>query len=175
LEENDVIAKVKNNNINITRNSLTNDKEPVELISPSGKSFEVTLEDIGNGKQTGNLKASEEGIWKLSSNNRLINLIVGHGNYKEFQDVRATDSLIKQISEQTDGKIIWAKKDYKEFIPKIEIIEKKNFNTKKNTLQILDNEQYYVKGIEQISLAHWIFLLLTAVVSIFAAWYRESK
>ena len=44
-----------------------------------------------------------------------------------------------------------------------------------NTMQLIKNEQFFVKGIEQVSLAHWTILLILTILSIFITWYRESK
>ena len=68
---------------------------------PSGLFSDIYLEDLGNGKQTGKINASEQGIWKLSSKNDMIDVLVGYENSIEFNDVRATDKLVKDISKKT--------------------------------------------------------------------------
>ena len=65
LEENNLLATVNDNTIFITRTSLTNDNKPVEIISPSGLFSDIALEDLGNGKQTGKINASEQGIMEI--------------------------------------------------------------------------------------------------------------
>ena len=125
LEENNLLATVNDNTIFITRNSLTNDNEPVEIISPSGLFSDMNLEDLGNGKQTGKINALEQGIWKLSSKNDIINVLVGYENSIEFKDVRATDKLVKDLSKKMQGKIFWIKNDLENSLPRIRFTEKK--------------------------------------------------
>ena len=51
-----------------------------------------------------------------------------------------------------------------------------SFNeTRNTTLQLIKNEQYFIKGIEQISLVNWFIVLFFSISSLFFAWYRESK
>ena len=175
LEENNLNAAVKDNRIFITRNSLINDNSPIEVISPSGSLSSIDLKDLGNGKQTGTIHAKEEGVWQLSYNNNLINITVGNENSLEFEDVRATDSKIKNISNLTKGKIIWLKDDLEESIPKIKFINKNKINNISGNMLLAKNDQFFIKGIEQISLIHWSILLTLIIFSLFIAWYRESK
>ena len=174
LEENNLLATVNHNTIFITRTSLTNDNKPVEIISPSGLFSDIDLEDLGNGKQTGKINASEQGIWKLSYKNDMIDVLVGYENSIEFNDVRATDKLVKDLSKKTQGKVFWIKNDLENSLPKIKFTEKNRIHDN-NTMQLIKNEQFFVKGIEQVSLAHWTILLILTILSIFITWYRESK
>ena len=174
LEENNLLATVNDNTIFITRTSLTNDNKPVEIISPSGLFSDIDLEDLGNGKQTGKINASEQGIWKLSYKNDMIDVLVGYENLIEFNDVRATDKLVKDLSKKTQGKVFWIKNDLENSLPKIKFTEKNRIHDN-NTMQLIKNEQFFVKGIEQVSLAHWTILLILTILSIFITWYRESK
>ena len=57
LEEDDLIATINNNIIHITRNSLTMNEDPVEILSPSGLISKINLEDAGRGKETGKFTA----------------------------------------------------------------------------------------------------------------------
>ena len=67
---------------------------------PSGLFSDIDLEDLGNGKQTGKINASEQGIWKLSYKNDMIDILVGYENAREFNDVRATDKLVRDLSNK---------------------------------------------------------------------------
>lgn len=175
LEEDDLIATISNNIIHITRNSLTMNEDPVEILSPSGLISKINLEDAGRGKETGKFTAVEEGIWSLSSGKNSINIMVGLENYEEYIDVRATDLIVQNIAEETNGNIFWIEKSGDIKSPDIVFKKKSGANKDKDTLQLIKNEQYFIKGIEQISLVNWFIVLFFSISSLFFAWYRESK
>mgnify|MGYP003322803497 FL=1 len=93
LEENELSARMDNNTILITKNSLILDNKPIISISPDNTKKEIILEDIGKGKQIGKILSPQEGTWKFSSGNSKISLIVGNSNSSEYLDVRTTDNI----------------------------------------------------------------------------------
>ena len=72
LEENELSARMDDNTILITKNSLILDNKPIISISPDNTKTEIILEDIGKGKQIGKILSPQEGIWKFSSGNSKI-------------------------------------------------------------------------------------------------------
>ena len=97
LEENELSARMDDNTILITKNSLIIDNKPIISISPDNTKKEIILEDIGKGKQIGKILSPQEGIWKFSSGNSKISLIVGNSNSSEYLDVRTTDNIVEPM------------------------------------------------------------------------------
>src|SRR6056300_341622 len=152
LEENELSARVDNDTIIISKNSLTIDKKPIISISPDNIRKEILLEDIGKGKQIGKILSPEEGIWKFSSGNSKISLIVGNSNSIEYLDVRTTENIVKPLVKFTSGSINW-------------------INNEKN----IPNIKYFIKSLQQSSLAPWYLVLILSLVLLFLSWYRETK
>ena len=173
LEENELSARIDNGTIVITKNSLTLDKKPIISISPNNTKEEILLEDIGKGKQIGKILTPQEGTWKFSSGNSKITLIVGNSNSAEFLDVRTTDKKVKPIVEFTSGSIIWI--NNKNNIPSIKHLSKNKLTENGNNLQLIKNEKYFIKSLQQSSLAPWYLVLIVSLIILFSAWYRESK
>ena len=173
LEENELSARIDNDTILITKNSLTLDKKPIISTSPDNIKEEIVLEDIGRGKQIGKILSPKEGTWKFSSGNSQISLIVGNSNSSEYLDVRATDNIVKPIVSYTSGSINWVNNEKN--IPKIKQIQKNKLTDNSKNIQLIKNEKYYVKNIQQSSLTPWYFVLIFSLILLFLSWYRETK
>ena len=173
LEENELSAKIDNDTILITKNSLNLDKKPIISTSPDNIKEEIVLEDIGRGKQIGKILSPKEGTWKFSSGNSQISLIVGNSNSSEYLDVRATDNIVKPIVSYTSGSINWVNNEKN--IPKIKQVQKNKLTDNSKNIQLIKNEEYYVKNIQQSSLTPWYFVLIFSLILLFLSWYRETK
>ena len=173
LEENELSAKVDNDTILVTKNSLNLDKKPIISISPDNIKEEIFLEDIGKGKQIGKILSPKEGTWKFSSGNSQISLIVGNSNSSEYLDVRTTDNIVKPIVSYTSGSINWVNNEKN--IPKIKHIKKNTLTDNSKNIQLIKNEKYYVKNIQQSSLTPWYFVMIFSLILLFLSWYRETK
>lgn len=173
LEENELSAKIDNDTILVTKNSLNLDKKPIISTSPDNIKEEIVLEDIGRGKQIGKILSPKEGTWKFSSGNSQISLIVGNSNSSEYLDVRATDNIVKPIVSYTSGSINWVNNEKN--IPKIKQIQKNKLTDNSKNIQLIKNEKYYVKNIQQSSLTPWYFVLIFSLILLFLSWYRETK
>jgi len=172
LEENELSARMDDNTILITKNSLILDNKPIISISPDNTKTEIILEDIGKGKQIGKILSPQEGTWKFSSGNSKISLIVGNSNSSEYLDVRTTDNIVKPIVEFTSGSINWVNN---ENLPKIRHLPKSKLNENNNHIKLVKNEKYFVKSLQQSTLTPWYLVLILSLILLFLSWYRETK
>ena len=172
LEENELSARIDNDTILITKNSLDIDKKPIISISPDNVKKEILLEDIGKGKQIGKILSPQEGTWQFSSGNSRISLIVGNSNSLEYLDVRTTENIVKPIVKFTSGSINWVNNENS--IPSIKYLAKNKFSDN-NDLKLVKNDKYFIKSLQQSSLAPWYFVLVLSLILLFLSWYRETK
>ncbi len=172
LEENELSARIDNNTILITKNSLILDNKPIISISPDNTKKEIILEDIGKGKQIGKILSPQEGTWKFSSGNSKITLIVGNSNASEYLDVRTTDNIVEPIVEFTSGSINWVNN---ENLPKIRHLPKSKLVENNDHIKLVKNEKYFVKSLQQSTLTPWYLILVLSLFLLFLAWYRETK
>ena len=172
LEENELSARMDDNTILITKNSLILDNKPIISISPDNTKTEIILEDIGKGKQIGKILSPQEGIWKFSSGNSKISLIVGNSNSSEYLDVRTTDNIVKPIVEFTSGSINWVNN---ENLPKIRHLPKSKIAENNKHIKLVKNEKYFVKSLQQSTLTPWYLVLILSLILLFLSWYRETK
>ena len=173
LEENELSARMDNDTIVITKNSLILDTKPIISISPDNTKKEIILEDIGKGKQIGKILSPQEGIWKFSSGSSKISLIVGNSNSSEYLDVRTTDNIVKPIVNFTSGSINWINNDKN--IPSIKYLSKNKVAGNNNYLKLIKNEKYFVKSLQQSTLTPWYLVLILSLILLFLSWYRETK
>tara|TARA_B100000579_G_scaffold429196_1_gene440566 strand:- start:1331 stop:1867 length:537 start_codon:yes stop_codon:yes gene_type:complete len=173
LEENELSARIDNDTILITKNSLTLDKKAIISTSPDNVRKEIFLEDIGKGKQIGKILSPQEGTWKFSSGNSKISLIVGNSNSSEYIDVRTTDNLVKPIVNLTSGSINWMNNGKE--IPNIKYLPINKISKNSNNLKLIQNEKYFIKNLQQSSLLPWYLVLILSLILLFLSWYRETK
>ena len=174
LEENDISAKFEENTLIIKKNSLIPDLNTVKAVSPSDEIKMIDLEDIGNGQQIAKIIEPESGIWKLSSGNSNISIIIGNYNSVEFNDVRTTDNNIKPIAEASMGLVKWINSD-KNMSLKINHLEKNKLKTNNKNINLYKNEQFYIQSLDQIPLTPWYLGLILSILLLFYSWYRESR
>ena len=174
LEENDISAKFEENTLIIKKNSLIPDLNTVKAVSPSNEIKMIDLEDIGNGQQIAKIIEPEPGIWKLSSGNSNISIIIGNYNSVEFNDVRTTDNNIKPIAEASMGLVKWINSD-KNMSLKINHLEKNKLKTNNKNINLYKNEQFYIQSLDQIPLTPWYLGLILSILLLFYSWYRESR
>ena len=148
--------------------------KPVTTISPNNETSQIELEDIGNGKQIAKILKPEPGIWKLSSGNSSISMIIGNYNSYEYLDVRASDYNIRPIAEYTSGSTSWVNTKNSYQVPKIKHLEKEKIKGN-NNIYLIKNKQFYVKSLDQITIMPWYLALILSILLLFFSWYRESR
>jgi len=63
----------------------------------------------------------------------------------------------------------------KKNIPQIKQIQKNKLTNNSKNIQLLKNEKYFVKSLQQSSLTPWYFVLIFSLILLFLSWYRETK
>ena len=107
LEEENLSAGIAEGQITIERRTMAQAAKPVTLTYPSGKQTTVTLAKIEPGIWRVSTKADELGLYRLTDGTLSAVAAAGPLNPKEVADMRATDAILKPLTEASGGSIHW--------------------------------------------------------------------
>ncbi|WP_119459189.1 hypothetical protein [Rhodospirillaceae bacterium SYSU D60014] len=172
LEEEDLKAMVIDGRIEITRRSLTEHPETVEVTTPTGKTLTVPLSDAGDGRAVGSLPAAEPGLYRISDGTRMAFAASGALNPLEFADLRASGDLLQPIADQTGGSV---RRLAEEDVPSLRQVGPDRDAAGPGWIGLQRNQDYLVTGIRQVPLLPALVILLLGLGATLLAWRREGR
>jgi hypothetical protein len=172
LEEETLSAVARGNRIEITRRSLGEITAPVEVVSPSGETQSVTLEDDGEGRGHATITVEEPGLYRLSDGAETAVAAVGEVNPAEYADLRASPDVLAPLADATGGSVSWLSEDG---TPSVRMVGAGRDTAGRGWIGLRANKDYVVTGIAQAALMpEWVVLLLT-LGGLMLAWRAEGR
>ena len=181
LEEETIAGTAAGDQLEITRQSLSEDGPPVTVTFPSGHKATVTLEDQGDGRATGSLAINEAGLYRLDDGTHAALAAVGALNPLEFDDVGATDAIVAPLAEATGGGIVWLAELAGAAAPELRRVGRDRTMAgqaaggQRPWLGLQRNGAFVVRGIAELPLLAGLILLLAGLGALIAAWWREGR
>ena len=172
LEEEDLQAMVIDGRIEITRRSLTEHPETVEVTTPAGETLTVPLNDAGDGRAVGSLPAAVPGLYRISDGIRMAFAASGALNPLEFADLRASGDPLQPITDQTGGSIRWLAEDD---VPSLRQVRPDRDAAGPGWIGLQRNEDRLVTGLRQVPLLPPLVILLLGLGATLLAWRREGR
>ncbi len=103
LEEEDLRASASDRRISIERRSVKPDPLPVTVVTPSGQTLTVPLEDHPDGIATAQIDGTGDGVYRITDGVHSVALPVGAVGGKEFSDIRASDVPLHPVVAASGG------------------------------------------------------------------------
>lgn len=177
LEEEALRANVRGHAIEIERQSLKADVQPVTVAAPSGRQENVTLTLAEPGISRATVNASELGLYRLSDGNLSILANVGPENPREFQEVVSTPDKLKPLVDATGGTVhrIGASANGEISLPRLVAMRESPVYGGADYAAIKRIGASEVKGVGVAPLAIGFLGLLALLGSIIAAWVFEGR
>jgi hypothetical protein len=172
LEENDLRADVAGNRLDITRQSLEADDNPVEVTGPDGQSQTVTLTPQTGGRSTASLPVTESGLYRVVDGDRTALAAAGSLNPIEMSDVRVTDAKVAADVASSGGGVFWLGS---QALPEIRRVEPGRSAAGSGWLGLRSNEDYVVTGVAETPLLPGALALILALGFLILAWRREGR
>ena len=171
LEEEDLRASVTGGQLEIVRRSLTIEHPDIEVTLPSGEQHTVTLEPGRGGRARASVAAGEMGLYRVSDGVRTALAAAGPLNPREFEDVRASDAVLRPLIEATGGAVVrLASQD----LPRVRKVNPRRDKHGRGWIGFNANRGYVVSGVDQTPLLPAFALLLLVLGAGLLAWYREG-
>lgn len=174
LEEENLSASIDGATLTVKRRTMSDTTEPAEVRLPSGKTTSLDLEKTAPGRFQAQMTATELGLYRIKQGDKTVVAAAGPLNPREFEDVRATDKLMKPITEATGGGIYWVG-DKAEDVPGLRTIRPGKAAADDTWAGLQRNEQYLIRAVRQVPLLAGPLALLLILGSLAMAWWREGR
>jgi hypothetical protein len=172
LEEERLNGAIKGDRLIVTRRTMAERAAAIEVTHPSGRVEKVTLTPTEDGAFAGTIKAPEMGLYRLRDGNLNAVAAAGPLNPRELADVRATDKLVKPVTDATKGGITWIKRDG---IPEIRRTRPGRAAADDGWIGLRANEAYAVRSTRQTPLFHPAIAFVLIIGSLMLGWRREGR
>ncbi|MGF1611682.1 MAG: hypothetical protein ACFCUQ_19930, partial [Kiloniellales bacterium] len=172
LEEEDLRALVDGGRLEIVRRSLSTEVPPVEVTLPDGTLRSVTLEPGRAGRAAASMPVTEAGLYRVSDGRRTALAAAGPPNPVEYEDVRSSDEKLRPLVEESGGRVLRVASNE---LPDVRKVRPGRDRHGRNWIGVLDNGGYVVTGVSQMPLLPAFLVLILALGTAVAAWYREGR
>jgi len=172
LEEEDLRATVNAGLLEIVRRSLDPELPEIEVTLPSGEVETVTLEPGRAGRATATLPVTDAGLYRVSDGEKTALVAAGPPNPIEFEDVRATAEKLQPLIAAAEGTAL---RVASEVLPDVRKVRPGRDRHGRGWIGVQANGGYIVTGVSQAPLLPALLVLLLALGTVVAAWYREGR
>lgn len=178
LEEEAIFASSNGENIQITRQTMADNIQPLELISPSGERGEIILEQTSPGRFELELDTQEAGLYQIIDGDLSTLVHVGAVDAPEFKQVISTVAKLQPIATQSKGIVKRVANNGAVELPQIVPVRQlPNSLSAANSNRMLlrtSNETVLV-GVTQYPLLGGLLGLAVLLMIMSLTWYREGR
>jgi hypothetical protein len=178
LEEEAIFASSNGENIQITRQTMADNIQPLELISPSGERGEIILEQTSPGRFELELDTQEAGLYQIIDGDLSTLVHVGAVDAPEFKQVISTVEKLQPIAMQSKGIVKRVANNGAIELPQIVPVRQlPNSLSAANSNRMLlrtSNETVLV-GVTQYPLLGGLLGLAVLLMIMSLTWYREGR
>lgn len=170
LEEEILKAQLKDQQLTITRQSMSEKEATLSITSPSGKVTETTLKADTHGYASTRIEATEPGLYTI--NDDIHTVVTQHAlSGPEHERVRADPSHLAPIIKTSKGGIY----PLTDSTPKLRLVRGESSVTGKDWAGLqAQKAEKLIGSTRHPLLPPWIFLSLLLLTA-FGAWYREGR
>jgi hypothetical protein len=171
LEEESLQARVRGGKLTVERRTLKDTVDKVTVTAPSGEVQELELKNAAPGLWRGELAAAEIGLYRLSDGEHRALVASGELNPLELSDLRATEAVLKPVTEATGGSVRWLA----DGIPDVRRVDPGRDLAGRGWVGLVSHKAYVVTGLKDIPLLSGLLLAVLALGTLMAAWWREGR
>ena len=173
LEEERLTASGRGMTLDITRQTMSDKAGLATVITPSGKTAEVTLTLASPGIFTGSLQTDEIGLYQIGNGDLDALAHVGPINAPEFQDIISTTELLQAVADATSGSVRRLGKDVA--LPGIVPVRAQNEASGRDWIGLRTTGDSLLKSLDRVPLFAGFFGLALLLFALGSTWYREGR
>ncbi|MDJ0951819.1 MAG: hypothetical protein QNJ94_23155 [Alphaproteobacteria bacterium] len=176
LEENDLRAEVRGDQVHIMRRSLTEKDNPVTVSGPDGSEQSVDLVEDDSGRAVATVRIDKAGVYRIADDEHVSIAAAGPPNPVELADMRSTAALVKEVVDATAG-TVFRLADFADrgAAPEVRRVRPDRSKAGRSWLGLMENGDYQVIGLRQVPLIHPLIALALAAAFLVLAWRREAQ
>ena len=171
LEEESLHARVRAGKLTVERRTLKDSVGHVQVTAPSGASQEMELKSAAPGLWRGEVAATEIGLYRLAEGSLSALVASGELNPLELSDLRATEDILKPVTERTGGSVRWLA----DGIPDLRRVDPGRDQAGRGWVGLVAHKAYVVTGLKDVPLLSGLLLAVLALGTLMAAWWREGR
>ncbi|MDV7144197.1 hypothetical protein R3X27_16040 [Tropicimonas sp. TH_r6] len=171
LEEEALTATAQGLDVTLTRRSLGDIPEPVEVTAPDGSTRMVALTEISPGRYSGAFTGVEPGLYRLAEGELTAVVALGPAAPKEFEQTIATDALVAEpVAARRGGAV-----RLEEGLPRLRTVREGRAAAGRGWIGITPRGAYRTADVTLIPLVAPLLFLLLATGLMLGAWLREGR
>ncbi|WP_419903771.1 hypothetical protein [Kiloniella sp.] len=171
LDEETLKASLSNDQLTITRQSLSNADIPITIKKPSGEISTLTLTPGSDGASQATLSTPEPGIYTISDTTHTV-VIHQALSGPEHQKVLTDPNLLRPIIEESGGGLFSL---HSSQMPKLRLVHGKGTVHGQDWAGLRARKAERITGDSRRALLpSWVYLCLLLLTA-FGAWYREGR
>ncbi|HEY2836182.1 MAG TPA: hypothetical protein VGI89_06395 [Rhizomicrobium sp.] len=171
LEAESLHAAVVDGEMVVTRRTMAQNAQPVDMTMPGGSHSAITMNRIEPGTWRGTRKVTELGLYRLTDGSLSAVTAAGPLNPKEVADMRATADILEPLTKQSSGSVHWLSDGG----VSVRRVAPAQTAAGSNWIGLRRNGAYRVTALEQEPLLPVWAALLLVVGSLYLAWRIEGR
>jgi hypothetical protein len=171
LEEEQLTAELTGDTLSIQRRSLQPGGVDVTVTAPDGKEQKVTLADQGDGRSTGRLTVTQDGLWRVTDGQHVALAAAGSLAPVEMAELRATADKLMPLVKASGGGLHWVT----DGLPDIRRVEPDSNAAGSSWIGMRANHDHMVTALKDAPLIPAPLLLFLGIGSLIWAWWREGR
>lgn len=178
LEEEAIFATSNGEDIQITRQTMADDIAPLQLISPSGDTSNILLDQTSPGRFELELENQVAGLYQIIDGELSTLVHVGAVDAPEFKQVISTVEKLKPIATESKGIVKRVANNGAIELPQIVPVRQlppSLSSVNSNRMLLRTSNETVLVGVTQYPLLGGLLGLAALLMIISVTWYREGR
>ncbi|HXP95266.1 MAG TPA: hypothetical protein VN809_01050 [Telmatospirillum sp.] len=171
LEEEQLTAEIRGNQMHVQRRSLTKGNVEVQVTAPDGTVRPLLLTDQNDGRSTGDMMVDQSGLWRVDDGRRVSLSGAGLLNPVEMAELRATPDKMRPVIDASGGGWRWIV----DGPPNVRMVSPQAAAAGTGWFGFRANGDKIVTAVRDTALIPDGLLLVMAFGGLLFAWWRESR
>ena len=175
LEEERLTAAGRGMTLDIRRQTMRDDPGPAQVITPSGKTLNVTMTAESPGIFTGSAETDEIGLYQIGNGDLKALAHVGPINAPEFADTVSTTEVLRPVAEESGGSVRRLAGLTGISLPGIVPVRSAGDASGRDWIGLRTTNDSILKSVRRVPLFAGFFGLALLLLALGSMWYREGR
>ena len=175
LEEERLTADGQGMTLNVRRQTMADEAGPAQIITPSGATRTLQLDQTEPGIFAGAMETDEIGLYQVANGDLTALAHVGPINAPEFADTVSTEEVLKPLADATGGSVRRIAADGRIEMPGIVPVRGTASASGRDWLGLRTTSESVLKSVNRVPLFAGFLGLGLLLLALGGMWYREGR
>lgn len=171
LDEEKLSAEIIAGTLKVTRRTMGTTAGPATITHPDGQQSAANLTEAAPGRFEATLPADEIGLYRVQDGDLTAVAASGPLNPREFQDVRATEELMRPVADASGGGMAWIA----DGTPGVRRVRADRAASGTGWFGLVDRDNYATLSVSRTTLVDPLLAVLLSLGLWLLAWRREGR